>query len=87
MAVCHLWPVLRVCLHIDTMNEMQEVGRQLQQELQQATKQCLADVRAFMQPVEAATRAERDRLVDAEARRFQLYDRLRTLKERAAKIE
>ncbi|KAK9847358.1 hypothetical protein WJX84_004848 [Apatococcus fuscideae] len=65
----------------------QELGRQLQEELQQTTEQCLADVRAFMRPVEAATKAERDRLVDAEARRSKLSDRLRTLQERAAKIE
>lgn len=71
----------------DSFCELQEVSRQLQQELQQTTEQCLADVRAFMRPVEAATRAERDRLLDAEARRFKLSDRLRTLQERAAKIE
>ncbi|KAK9868744.1 hypothetical protein WJX84_002774 [Apatococcus fuscideae] len=65
----------------------QELSMQLQQELQQATDQCLADVRAFMRPVEAATKAELDRLLDAEKRRSELSDRLRMLQERAAKIE
>ena len=40
-----------------------------------------------MRPVEAATKAELDRLLDAEKRRSELSDRLRMLQERAAKIE
>ena len=66
---------------------MQELCRQLQQEQEQATERCLADVRAFMRPVEVATKAERDRLLDAESRRSKLAERLRSLQDRAAKIE
>ena len=66
---------------------LQEVEEKLQAELAEGLASCVAEVDAFMAPLEAAADAAVEKVRQAEARRAELAGELEGLKQRAASVE
>ena len=78
---------MRCYVHRLLCGVRQEVEEKLEAELSEGLESCVAEVNAFMKPLEAAADAAVERVRQAEARRSKLAGELESLKQQAASVE